>query len=1127
MLSVRTAAVPLGEETSYFAENGTGTTSKSTVQLRGLCGDTYLIATPAGAHLTDAKIETSVAKWELVVSAALSNLDPQVVYHLHALVLDKGKPVRELISEPFRQSELAQGRFVFRGGWKPDKLWDLNTPANQYDLQLSLFDDRNATLDALPAIRFGFREFRIDGRDFRLNGSRINCFAVPLNSAQISAAASTYAGACETFRRLKTFGVNLVYTHNYGCLPGTNLGFTDILRAADDEGVLVSFSMPHVNSYDWKKSDEQAANAYARHAEFYVREAQNHPAVVMYAMNHNLCGYADEHNPDHIDGLRDMTGAIRQPDDRNAKLAQRAEAIVQKIASTRVIYHHGGANLGQTFTLNIYLNHVPSQERCDWFEHWATEGIKPLFLAEYGTPSDIDWTTYRGWFRGERSWGNGAVTYEACFPEWGAQYRGDKAYDITEKEKQNLRWEAKAWRRGTPWHRWDYPYDFPTYKFDVPNVLDVMAMYITDDWRAYRSWGVSAFNSWELDRMWVLRPGFVPARKSLAVDWEHLQRSGYSADFLDRQFEQFEYAYEASDWVPTSAAKAVIRNNQPVLAYIAGSADHFTIKDHNYLPGQTIQKQIIALNNSREPVTLDCQWSWNFPQPVGGTEKFTLETGEQKRLPIQCKLPPGLPPGAYSVTLSATPAVGAAQKDSFTLHVLAPTPAVEMAGKIALFDPPGESAELLRRLGVHYQPIPASADLSGFDTLIIGKAALTPDGIAPDIARVRTGLKVIVFEQTADVLEKRLGFHVEEYGLRQVFKRLSDHPALTGLSTEHLADWRGQATIMPPRLSYPFDKYKTPMINWCGLSVSHPWRCGNYGNVASVLIEKPGRGDFLPILDGGFSLQYSPLMEYREGRGLVLFCQLDVTGRTQVDPAADSMARNILQYVDHFTPAPARHAFYAGEPAGKAYLERTGLPVLAYDGRKLTGNDVLVIGPRAIAALKSSRESIAEFLQAGGHAVAIGLDQTDIALLPVNISTKTQEYIAAAFDPFPISSPLRGVGPADLDNRDPRNIPLLDSGPTRFGTGVLGVANDANLVFCQLVPWQFDYEKQYNLKRTYRRVSFAVVRLLANAGIAAPTPILPRFGAPVAASKPESRWLDSLYIDAPEEWDDPYRFFCW
>jgi hypothetical protein len=1127
LLSIRVAAVPLGEETTYFAENGAGTKSKAAVQLRGLCGDVYLAGSPAGASLANAKIETSVRKGDLAVSAAPEMLNPLASYRLHAVVMDNGKVVHELTSDPFKESDLKDGRFTVRGPWKPDKLWDLNTPGNQYDLQLSLVDEQNGTVDTLPPIRFGFREFWIDGRDFRLNGSLIHCFAVPLDSAQISAATATYNGARETFRRLKSFGCNLVYTHNYGCIPGTNLGFTDILRAADDEGMLVSFSMPHVNSYDWKKPGDAAAKGYAHHAEFYVRAAQNHPAVVMYAMSHNLNGYADEHNPDHMDGQRDGTGQIHQPDDRNALRALRAQTIVSEMDSTRVIYHHGGANLGQTFTLNIYLNHVPSQERCDWFEHWATDGIKPLMLAEYGTPSDIDWTTYRGWFRGERSWGNGAVTYEECFPEWGAQFRGDKAYDITEKEKINLRWEAKAWRIGTPWHRWDYPFSIPSFRFDIPNILDVTAMYITDDWRAYRTWGVSAFNSWELDRMWTLRPGFSPSKKTFPVDWDHLQQPGYSPDFLNKQFEQFEYAYDASDWVPTVAAQAIIRNNQPVLAYIAGSAVHFTVKDHNYLPGQTVEKQVIALNNARVPVTFDCAWTWRLSQPISGSAKFTLETGEQMRLPIQCELPAGLAPGTYEVNLTATPSFGEPQRDSFIIHVMAPAPPAKVAGKIALFDPPGQTAELLRRLGVGFQTIDAAADLSGFDTLIIGKAALAVDGAAPDISRVRDGLKVIVFEQTSAVLEKRLGFHVEEYGLRQVFERLPDHPALAGVSTENLANWRGQATIMPRQLEYTFDKFKTPMIQWCGLTVSHCWRCGNYGNVASVLIEKPGRGDFLPIIDGGFSLQYTPLMEYHEGSGLVLFCQLDVTGRTEIDPAADRMAQNILEYVGHFKPAATRKAFYAGEAAGKPYLERTGIPVQAYAGDKLTNDDVLIVGPGAGDALGGSAPGIAEFIKGGGHAVVIGLDRSDPSFLPFKIATQKSEYVTTTFPPFPITSPLAGVGCADLDNRDPREIPLIRSGGTVFGNGVLATAEGGNVVFCQLVPWQFDYEKLYNLKRTYRRVSFAVVRLLANAGVAGPTPVLSRFASPVAADKPESRWLEGLYIDKPEEWDDPYRFFCW
>jgi hypothetical protein len=34
-----------------------------------------------------------------------------------------------------------------------------------------------------------------------------------------------------------------------------------------------------------------------------------------------------------------------------------------------------------------------------------------------------------------------------------------------------------------------------------------------------------------------------------------------------------------------------------------------------------------------------------------------------------------------------------------------------------------------------------------------------------------------------------------------------------------------------------------------------------------------------------------------------------------------------------------------------------------------------------------------------------------------------------------------------------------------------------------------------------------------------------RFASPVREK--ERRWLDGLYLDVPEEWDDPYRFFRW
>src|SRR5207248_3304772 len=120
-----------------------------------------------------------------------------------------------------------------------------------------------------------------------------------------------------------------------------------------------------------------------------------------------------------------------------------------------------------------------------------------------------------------------------------------------------------------------------------------------------------------------------------------------------------------------------------------------------------------------------------------------------------------------------------------------------------------------------------------------------------------------------------------------------------------------------------------------------------------------------------------------------------------------------------------------------------------------------------------------------------------------------------------------GAGPADVRSRDPRETVLISDGATSAGDGVLARAEDGRIVFCQLAPWTFSDSQQPNLRKTFRRTSFLVTRLLANLGVASSTPIVERFHSPLDASKDEKRWLDGLYLDQPEEWDDPYRFFRW
>jgi hypothetical protein len=1123
-LSLLVLAVPLSGVLLSYSDTNAVRGVKGSVERRGLCGDVWLVSTPAGPRITDVQVDTSVRKGEITVSAALVGLASDQRYRLGIQIGEgEGQVVRELTSRAFETSDLKNGRLnVERVAWPPRKLWDIHTPRNMHQVQVTLAEVNGKALDTFDPVRFGFREFWIDGKHFYLNGSRIFLSAVPLDNGQIGARTASYAGALETMKRLKSFGINFVYTHNYGCQPGSHISFAEILRAADDLGMLVGFSQPHFGHYDWTIQDADRANGYAQHAEFYVRAAQNHPSVVAYSMSHNATGYDQDMNPDLIDGINDPRKDAWSLN--NTKLALRAEAIVRSLDPGRIVYHHSSGNLGSMHTSNFYINFAPIQEVSDWFEHWAVKGVKPMFTVEYGVPFSWDWTMYRGWYKGERNFGSAKVPWEFCLAEWNAQFLGDRAYKISEREKQNLRFEATQFKAGNLWHRWDYPHHVGSRDFDER--AEIFGRYITDNWRAFRTLGLSANSPWEHHIYWKLKDGMKTGRREFNVDGDTLQKPGFSADYTQRQNWQFITDFEASDWGPTAAAQALMRHNRPLLAYIGGTQSAVTSKNHNFRPGESVHKQVIVINNSRESVACNCTWSVDLPKQVDGAAQRTIGTGDQERIPLQFTLPSSMAPGVYRIIAQVRFSTGETQDDSFAINVLTTPVAVSAQPKLALFDPKGDTAKLLKGLKVGFQVVDANADLADYDTLIIGRNALTPDGPGPDVLGVRDGLKVIVFEQSAATLERRFGFRVAEYGLREVFPRVPDHPLLAGLNAEHLNDWCGEATLLSRRLQFTLRPRYGPTVRWCDIEVPRVWRCGCRGNVASVLIEKPARGDFLPIIDGGYALQYSPLLEYREGKGVVILCQMDVTARTENDPAADTLVRNIMSYVSTWKPGPNRSVIYVGDPEGKRHLQAAGIAVNAYSKQLLKAGAVVIVGPSGGKPLAGDCPDIAEWIKAGGRLLAIGLDEANVnAILPAKVGMKKVEHIAGHFDAPRLRSPLAGVAPADVHNRDPRLLDLVDDGATILANGVLAQSPSGNIVFCQIVPWHFDPTKAMNLKRTFRRTSCALTRLAANLGAVSDTPILARFRSPV--EKAELRWLSGLYLDVPEEWDDPYRFFRW
>ena len=1087
VLSLAVVAMPLKGVLLSYKDTASARKVKGSVARRGLCGDVYLVASPKGPRIADVKIDTSVRKEQITFDVAAEDLVAGTQYTLRAQITDGQRRVGEFTSKAIKA-----GLIEFTGKWKPKKLWDIHTPNNKYTASLSLIDAKGKLLDTALPVRFGFREFWIDGRDFYLNGSRIHLSAVPLDNAQVGAAAACYDSARESLLRLKSFGINFVYAHNYDCQPGAHLSFAEILRAADDVGMLVALTQPHFSHYDWKAPDAARTNEYARHAAFYVRIAQNHPSVVAYSTSHNATSSGQDMNP-HRFGDADIPRESWSAN--NTRLALQAEAIIGGLDPSRIIYHHAG-DIGSLHASNFYPNFVPIQEMSDWFEHWSTRGVKPAFLCEYGAPFSWDWAMYRGWYKGKREFGSARVPWEFCLAEWNAQFLGDTAFQISEMEKVNLRWEAKLVRAGKLWHRWDYPHALGSR--DIPEKHTVMAKYITDNWRAFRTWGLSANSPWEHRLLYKLRDGVDKSRKQLPVDWDKLQRPGLSPDYVGDRYERMDLAFKRSDWIATPSGRAILRNNGPLLAYIAGKTGLFTSKDHNFLPGETVDKQIVVINDSRRTVVGQCAWSLSTPKRVQGRKKVTVPTGRQARIPLRFDLPETLQPGDYRLDMTVSFGGAEPQKDSFTIHVQAQATRVKAGPRIALFDPKGQTGELLAAMGVDFQAVKADGKLTSFDMLIVGKAALTPDSPAPDISSVRDGLKVLVFEQTSEALEQRLGFRVQEYGLRNVFRRVPDHPALKGLNEEHLRDWRGSATILPPRLKYRQRPAHGPTVSWCGIPVTRLWRCGNRGNIASVLIEKPARGDFLPIVDGGYGLEYSPLLAYREGKGVVVFCQMDVTGRTEADPAARRLAANLLTWLGQWKASPKRRTVYSGSIAGKTYLAKAGFRPADFNVDALKGGQVLIATPGAAKMLTPHKTAIARWLQKDGRVLAIGLSGAEArAFLPVNVATKRSEHLASFFKPPGMGSPLAGICPADVHNRHPSRIDLVSGGASAVGNGVLATATGGKIVFCQIAPWHYDHEKHYYTRRTFRRIACLVTGLLGNLGVRGETPLLVRFSAPL------------------------------
>jgi hypothetical protein len=386
--------------------------------------------------------------------------------------------------------------------------------------------------------------------------------------------------------------------------------------------------------------------------------------------------------------------------------------------------------------------------------------------------------------------------------------------------------------------------------------------------------------------------------------------------------------------------------------------------------------------------------------------------------------------------------------------------------------------------------------LEGADLLIIGRECLSGSLLPVCGQSIRRGLSVIVFEQKAEVLES-LGFRTLDIGSRYTFATAESSPFLKGIPEEGLCNWRGSSTLVEPY----------PMTLEPPAGEVQPYRWGSYGTVSTVVIEKPHFGTFTPVLDAEFDLRYSPLLLWHLGRGRVLFCQVDITGRYGKEPAATLLAKNILEQMQDWDVSSEPGVALAIGSRAFNLLKKTGMAVEelaevnALD-RKME-NSVVVVGDDISADnLGQYREKLAQFVERGGHVVCLSMDSGQLhQVVPFEVKTKRDKLSRTEMETQPVQKILfDGLSISDLHYRgfvEADVITGLSSGSISDSAGCLAAVNygKGRYVFCQVGPWDVSPEKQYSnaygkkvsadfLRYSQWHVYRMISQILTNLGVA-------------------------------------------
>ncbi len=521
--------------------------------------------------------------------------------------------------------------------------------------------------------------------------------------------------------------------------------------------------------------------------------------------------------------------------------------------------------------------------------------------------------------------------------------------------------------------------------------------------------------------------------------------------------------------------------NGPTLAWIAGPVEAYTAKDHHFSPGQKINKQIVLINDTRQPQDFTAVWTATVggQQVDNGQMRGSLAASEIRFVPFQAIAPAVEAGGKVDGQITLIASIGETKhQDTFAFRVFGEDE--PLSGQIAVIDPNCLTSRMLANLGYRTHCWNGEAD----PLVVIGRGALQDD--AAVAARlepyVRAGGRALICAQDPQWMTRALGWRVCPKVARRVFP--VGAPVARGMDADDLRDWSGSSTLIEAYPEYVGDYLR-------GNEREQPyagWHWGNRGGVSSAAIEKPHRSGWRPLLECEFDLAYTPLMELDYGQGRVIVCTLDLEDHLDLDPAARRMAGHIIDYAMHSPLSPrVSKVVYLGGAPGAAWLDKIGVSyqqsLTLGTAADTAGHELLLIGPDAAVDTAALRA----YLEEGGRIFFLPRAQADGGL---GATLKPAAAHFAGSLSVPEWPEAKGLSASDLRWRTHLETApwVVNAGADIGADGLIGrkVVGKGVAVFCQVDPDRFQADEKTYFRYTRWRSIRAVAQLLANLGASFP-----------------------------------------